>query len=122
LTALGGEIKAEIFEPRYYRGDRLDFFQNSVLDPGVSLTFKDAKGRAERKKISFGRPAAFGDYRVHLLDFYPRQEGAMGSKTISVSIRRDPAAKLYLAGLALFVLGLALYAADFFLKKDKQIS
>ncbi|MDR3204858.1 MAG: hypothetical protein LBV23_08970 [Deltaproteobacteria bacterium] len=121
VNRIKGQIKAEIFEPLYYEGDRLDFFQGRLLDPGIYLTFIDQNGSQCKQKIAYGQPAIFNGWHVYLSDFYPKDKsGGMGSKTVNITLRRDPAAFVYLTGLALFVIGLGLYTADFFYKKTSK--
>jgi hypothetical protein len=122
VARMGGEFTMDVSDPVYYRGGRLPFFDGWALDPGIHLSFRDKEGNVSRKKVAYSVPASFDGWDVRLMDFYPKREGGggMGLNYIKISIRRDPGSKIYLAGLALFVLGLALYVSDLIRKRARR--
>ncbi|MDR1395326.1 MAG: hypothetical protein LBK52_04025, partial [Deltaproteobacteria bacterium] len=110
-----GWLSASVRDPVIYRGDRLAFFQDWYLDPGIWLRFTAPDGQTAEIQTAYSRPARYGGYTFYLNDFYPKNAApaGMGSyKAIQLTIRRDPAAWLYLAGMGVFFLGIILYLAD----------
>ncbi|MDR1920952.1 MAG: hypothetical protein LBS31_04320 [Candidatus Adiutrix sp.] len=119
----GGVIAFLGFDPVYYRGERLDFFRGYMLDPGARLELTGPDGGKREARLAFSRPVRFQGYDIHLIDFYPRKENRAdlsGGGRIKLIMRRDPSSAIYLAGLALFSLGLALYAFDHFSKNRRR--
>jgi hypothetical protein len=113
-----GEVRLEKLNPEVYEGKRLAFFENWYLDPGYDLIHTDPKGKETRKRFAYSRSPSFAGYRFYLYDFYPKRStgGSMGLNYTKISIRKDPSSLVYVGGLALFFLGLLMYAADIFLK------
>lgn len=116
-----GTITFLEYNPIYYRGDRLDFFKDYVLDPGARLQLRDATGRTTEASLAFNRPASFQGYKIYLNEFYPRKDkiGGMGSNYIRLTLRRDQSSIIYLAGLVIFVMGLALYMFEKLARKTR---
>ena len=108
------------YEPVYYRGDRLDFFTNYILDPNAMLELRDVEGRTSVSSLAFNRPVSFQGFKIYLNDFYPRKDRTgMGFNHIKLTLRRDRSSAIYLAGLALFLAGLGLYVYERFNRKVK---
>lgn len=108
------------FDPIYYRGSRLELFNGYVLDPNARLELRDTEGRVTVVSLAYNRPASFQGFKIYLSEFFPRSEKVgMGGKRISLTLRRDQSAAIYLAGLALFVAGLGLYVFERFNRKVK---
>ncbi|MDR1166558.1 MAG: hypothetical protein LBO66_11970 [Deltaproteobacteria bacterium] len=116
-----GEVRLEKTAPVAYRGERLEFFRDWLLDPGYELIFDDGAGYVKRAKLAYSVPARFRGYRFYLYDFYPKREegGSVKLNYVKISIRRDPSAAVYLGGIGLFVGGLLLYAADVCAKRRR---
>jgi cytochrome c biogenesis protein ResB len=114
-----GSLTVRVENPVIYKGRRLAFFEDWFLDPGLELILKKPDGSLAQKHVAYNRPARFGDYNFYLADFYPKNTasaGMGGYKTVKLTIRRDPAAAIYLTGIVIFAAGLALYMADLFRK------
>lgn len=108
------------YDPVYYRGDRLDFFTNYVLDPNAQMELRDADGHTNRASLAFNRPVSFQGFKIYLNDFLPRKEKADSRfNYIRLTLRRDRSSAVYLIGLALFVAGLGLYVYERFRRKVK---
>jgi hypothetical protein len=122
VRQMGGEFTMDIESPKYYHGNRLAFFDTYALDPGIHLSFKDQNGEVSRQKIAYSQPADFNGWKVYLMDFYPKREGGggMGLRYIEINFRKDYSSYVYLFGLFLFVVGIALYSAEFYFKKQTR--
>jgi len=108
------------YEPIVYRGDRLDFFTNYILDPNAMLELRDAGGRTSVASLAFNRPVSFQGFKIYLNDFYPRKDRmGMGFNHIKLTLRQDRSSGIYLAGLALFLAGLGMYVYERFNRKVK---
>jgi len=69
--------------------------------------------------LSCNQPVRFQGYSFHLIDFAPKSLGGMKMKTrIDLNIRKDPGVGLYLAGMALFSLGLFFYVYDWIVYRE----
>lgn len=121
LPGTAARITFESFDPLYYHGNRLGFFDNWVIEPRARLLFTDGDIR-KTAVLTHNRPVRFKDYGIFLKDFSPRKKGGMGLRvSIQMSIRKDPGVRVYLAGMLLFTAGLALYVWEWiFLKKLKK--
>lgn len=107
------------FNPEYYQGGRLAFFDNCVIRPNVRLILAD--GRKERTaSIAYNQPVRFQGYGIFLKRFSPMKKGGMSSRVhIDLRIRKDPGVILYFAGIILFTVGLVMYVLQWFaLKSD----
>jgi hypothetical protein len=120
LSAALGSLSATVENPRLYQGSRLDFFDGWYLDPGFILELTTPDGNSFKSKVKYGQPALLGGYHFYLTDFHPKNSAwrGMGSDYMTLAIRRDRSAFVYLTGLGLFILGLGIYGADFFRKKS----
>ncbi|MDR2140192.1 MAG: hypothetical protein LBR11_00085 [Deltaproteobacteria bacterium] len=108
-----GTLAVSVHDPVVYEGERLSFFQNWYLDPGFRLKLTSPEGQVTYLKVAYNRPAHYGGYNFYLADFYPKSAEPAGSyKMVSLSIRRDPASRIYLAGMAIFAVGLLLWLVD----------
>ena len=108
------------FDPVYYRGSRLSFFDGYILDPRAKLELRDADGLVSTISLAYNRPAGFQGFKMYLSDFFPRSEKVgMSGKIIRLTLRRDPSAAIYLTGLVLFMAGLGLYVFERFNRKVK---
>ncbi|MDR1576885.1 MAG: ABC transporter substrate-binding protein [Deltaproteobacteria bacterium] len=110
-----GTMSARVVNPIVYQGQRLEFFQDWYLDPGLILTFQNPAGQTYQTSVAYNRPAHYGGYNFYLADFYPKSAqpaGLGGYKTIKLTIRRDPAALIYLSGIIIFAVGVGLCLAD----------
>jgi hypothetical protein len=109
------------YEPVYYRGGRLDFFTDYILDPNAMLELRDAEGRKTVASLAFNRPVGFQGFKIYLSNFYPRldRQTSMGLNYIRLTLRQDRSSAVYLAGLALFLAGLGLYVFEGFNRKVK---
>lgn len=108
-----GSISFTGYDPVFYRGQRLDFFTDYILEPNFQLEMRDDSGRVSGGLLSFNRPVTFRGYKIYLRDFIPRHD-KMGKslRSIRVNLRRDRSSVIYLTGLGLFAAGLALYVYD----------
>ncbi|MDR1872069.1 MAG: hypothetical protein LBS60_09180 [Deltaproteobacteria bacterium] len=111
-----GTMSVTIEDPIVYNGTRLEFFDTWFLDPGFVLVFKDQNGTETRAKVAYNKPAHYAGYNFYLADFYPKNAGGgMGSyRTVQLTIRKDPAATIYLVGILIFAFGLILYLLDLY--------
>jgi cytochrome c biogenesis protein ResB len=111
-----GFVSARLEKPKIYAGQRLEFFDQWYLDPGIVLSFKKPSGdQTFEARIAYNQPVRYAGYNFYLADFYPKNAtsaGMGGYKTIKLTIRRDPAANIYIAGIIIFAVGVALYLAD----------
>ena len=100
-------------DPQYYQGDRLPAFQNRVLQPQARLKIVD-KNQQHAAMITFNRPLRFHDFGIFLKDFTPKlKDGGMNRNVrIDLIVRKDPGVRLYLAGILLFTVGLAMYLTE----------
>ncbi len=119
LPGAGDQVILQAFEPVYYHGDRLDFMKDEVIDARAQLLLDDGAARHEAT-LTFTRPVWFGGYSLHLLNFAPKSlNGGMKLKTrIDLHVRKDPGVTLYLAGIALFTMGLLLYLYDWIMPRE----
>lgn len=110
LPGTAARVTFTAFDPVYYRGECLPAFENRVLQPRARLTVIDA-AQPDERILSLNRPVWVKGYGIFLKDFAPRTgEGGMARlPRIDVSIRKDPGVRLYLAGIALFTIGLGVY-------------
>lgn len=113
-----GSVTFEKFEPIYYEGERLGTFDGFVLNPRAKMILK-AEGLPDRVDwLYFSHPVGLSGYKIYMADFRPRRkEGGMGVESLKLIVRYDPSASIYLAGLALFALGLGLYVFDRIFKR-----
>ncbi|MDR1936753.1 MAG: hypothetical protein LBS49_14470 [Candidatus Accumulibacter sp.] len=111
LVLDGGQAAVRFldFTPELLRGSRVDAFDGYVIRPNARLTVERG-GREESALLNFDAPVRVGGVTIHLSDFQPRKPGGgMGMAYIKLIVRRDPSAIVYRFGMAVFVLGLALY-------------
>lgn len=110
------------FDPVYYEGERLPAFKNRVLQPRARLMVTGAMEPDERI-LSLNQPVWVNGYGIFLRDFAPQTRiGGMKRRArIDLSIRKDPGARLYLAGIVLFSFGLGGYLMEWaFFKGSKR--
>jgi cytochrome c biogenesis protein ResB len=121
LPGTQARITFTTFEPDYYRGDKLPAFENRVLHPNAGLRLTDG-GHRQARIISLNRPVRFKGYHIVLKSFSPKKKGgSMGKRVrISLSIRKDPGVRFYLAGVVLFTLGLLLYLFEWMTPKNRK--
>ncbi|WP_419658723.1 hypothetical protein Dvar_75630 [Desulfosarcina variabilis str. Montpellier] len=100
-------------DPLYYKGDRLPAFEDRVLQPRAKLQIMDGD-RQQSAMLTYNRPLRCHGYSMFLKDFNPkRKDGGMNRKVrIDLTIRKDPGVILYLAGIILFTVGMAMYLAE----------
>lgn len=120
LAGTDGRIIFTGFNPVYYQGERLPAYKDRVLRPRPRLRLTDAE-HTRTAVLNCSVPVHFKGYTFFLKDFAPKKKGGMGLRTrIDLSIRKDPGVRLYLAGIVLFTLGLAMYLAErFFVFGDR---
>lgn len=112
LPLQAGTITFTGFSHEIYQGTRLELFQGEVIKPQAALLLQN-KGQTRSATLGFNLPVRLGGYSVHLDNFAPKKPGGMRLKErIDVHIRKDPGVFMYLTGIALFCLGLALYVLD----------
>ena len=101
------------FDPLYYDGGRLPAYENRVLQPRAKLKITQGD-RQQMAILTVNRPLRCHTYRLFLKDFNPkRKDAGMNRKVrIDLTVRKDPGVRLYLAGILLFTVGLALYLAE----------
>lgn len=117
LPGTTGRVTLESFDPVFYTGDRLEFLQDRVIQPRATLRLSD--GESDRTALLTGAgPVRFKGYGLFLKDFSPDRKGGMMTRVrVDLHVRRDPGVPLYLAGIALFSVGLVLYLMDWILPK-----
>jgi len=113
ITVPGTRVRLEFlsFDYQYYEGKRLEFFEDRVLSPEARL--KLSNGVTERTAaISLNRPVRYEGYGVFMKNFAPKKRGRknISRPYVEVSIRKDPGVSFYFTGMALFSLGLVMYA------------
>lgn len=115
------EISLAAFEPEYYQGDRLPSFKNRVLVPKARLQLRDGE-TVHTAQLTASRPVRFKGYVIFLKDFAPKlKEGGMNRRVrVDVTLRKDPGVKLYLAGILLFIAGMAMYLPQWILLKPAK--
>lgn len=118
LPKAASSVTFEGFEPIYYEGERLGTFDGFVLNPRAKMILR-ANGCSDRIDwLYFSHPVSLSGYKIYMADFMPRRKsGGMGVSSLKLIVRYDPSASIYLAGLALFVLGLGLYVFDRLIKR-----
>ncbi len=122
LPGTSGQIRFQVFEPEYYQGERLGFMRNEVIAARARLLLDDGKKQQEAL-LTCNRPVLFQGYSIHLHDFAPKSLGGMKMKTrIDLHLRKDPGVRMYLAGIALFTLGLALYLYEWLINRENTTS
>jgi hypothetical protein len=121
LPGTSAQITFETFDPVYYTGGRLVAFENRVLRPRAHLLLT-RNGAQQRALLGCNRPVRFAGYGIFLKNFTPKKRsGGMARRTrIDVSIRKDPGVPLYLAGMLLFTIGLAIYLVEWMVFKKPQ--
>jgi cytochrome c biogenesis protein ResB len=121
LPGTQAQITFAGFDPIYYRKDQLPAFKNRVLHPNAALLLADGKGRQSRV-LSLNRPVRFKGYLIVLKSFSPKKKGSTMStrERISLSIRKDPGVRFYLAGVVLFTLGLVIYLLEWMVPKRSR--
>jgi hypothetical protein len=111
LALPGGraELHFHDFSPELLHGKRIDAFDGYVIKPNARITVRN--GTSEYAAVlNFNEPIHVDGHGIYLSDFQPRKPGrGMGRNYISLIVRRDPSAIVYQLGMAVFVLGLALY-------------
>ena len=115
-------ITLESFDPEYYEGERLGFFQNRVILPKARLSLDDGH-RKRSAVLTVNRPVRFKGYGIFLKNFSPKvkRQEMIRRPRIDLTIRRDPGVRLSLFGIVLFTAGLAMYLAEWiFFKRGKQ--
>ncbi|WP_310598605.1 hypothetical protein [Desulfobulbus sp.] len=118
LPGTSGQVTLLAFEPEYYRGERLAFWRNEVIAAQARLLLDDGITQQEAL-LSCTRPVRFQGYSLHLRDFAPKSLRGMKMKTrVDLYVRKDPGVGLYLAGIALFTLGLALYIYEWITHRE----
>lgn len=118
LPGTKGQVTFAAFDPVYYQGDRLSFLKNEVITPNARLRLSDGQSSRE-VTLNCNRPVRFQGYSLYLRDFAPKSQGGMNMKTrIDLHIRKDPGVGLYLTGMVLFTLGLALYVYEWIFFKE----
>jgi cytochrome c biogenesis protein ResB len=118
LPGGGGRITFLGAEPTVYRGERMEFFDGYILDPGIRLKLV-SENETREAKLAFNNPIWFEGFDIHLIDFISRRENR-GLKRIKLIIRRDPSSAVYLSGLGLFFVGLLLYGWDTFSRRNAR--
>lgn len=122
LPGTSGQVRLLAFEPEYYRGDRLAFWKDEVITARARLLLDDGTGQREAM-LSCTRPVRFQGYSLHLINFAPKSQGGMKMKTrIDLHVRKDPGVAMYLAGIGLFTLGLALYLYEWIVFRETATS
>lgn len=118
LPGTSGQVTLLAFEPEHYRGTRLAFWRNEVITARARLLLDDGTSKREAM-LSCTRPVRFQGYSLHLRDFAPKSLDGMKMKTrIDLYVRKDPGVALYLAGIVLFTLGLALYLYEWIMYRE----
>ncbi|MDR0576531.1 MAG: hypothetical protein LBI87_03090 [Candidatus Accumulibacter sp.] len=109
LPGAGVTVAFHGFRAEVFRGDRVDAFDGYVIRPNAQMTIGDG-GKEYSAVLNFNEPIRAGGVGIHLNDFQPRRSGGgAGHNYIRLIVRRDPSAVVYRLGMAMFVLGLALY-------------
>ena len=104
------KIKLNKLNIEYYKGKRLDFFQNRAINPEAQILLTDANGITIKKTISVNRPARFKGFSIHLDDFAPKSRtGMQKQKYANLIIHRDPGIHLYFCGMIMFAVGMLMY-------------
>lgn len=100
-------------DPLYYEGNRLPAFENRVLQPQAKLRIIDGN-QQQTAMLNYNRPFRTHGYSMFLKDFTPkRKAGGMNRAVrIDLTVRKDPGVRLYLAGIILFSVGLAVYLVE----------
>ncbi|MCD6184495.1 MAG: cytochrome c biogenesis protein ResB [Deltaproteobacteria bacterium] len=110
IPGTGYKIKLNKLNIEYYKGQRLNFFQDRAINPEAEILLTDANGITVKKTISVNRPARFKGYSIHLEDFAPKSRTSMQKqKYVNLIIHNDPGIHLYFCGMFLFVLGMLMY-------------
>ena len=104
----------------FYSGSRLSFLEGQAMEVNARIEFRDEKGRPlKAAALSVNRPVWFRGMSVHIKSFAPRSKTGMPQRDhVSVIIKRDRGMALYLAGTALFVLGLLMYFHEWIRKRQ----
>jgi len=120
LPGSKARIEFSAYEPQYYSAGRLESFKDRVLKPVARLRLVNG-GHRETAVLGYNRPVWFKGYGIFMKSFAPKSKGGMGMKVrINLSIRKDPGVLLYLAGMAFFTAGMALYVTEWiFFKKGR---
>ena len=123
LPGTTARITYASFDPSFYTGDRLAFFNDWVIEPNIRLTLSDGKS-TRSTTIAFNQPVRFNGYGIFLQDFNPRKKGGMAPRYyIRLCLRKDPGVYFYFAGMLLFTLGLVLYLYPWLmLKRNKGVT
>jgi len=118
LPGTGGQVRMVAFEPDYYRGTRLGFWKDEVITARARLLLDDGTTQREAM-LTCTHPVRFLGYSLHMHDFAPKSQGGMKMKTrIDPQVRKDPGVALYLAGIVLFTVGLALYLYEWIIDRE----
>ena len=107
------QLRLDGVENDFYHGQRLKFYQKRPLSQRVRLTFSEADGRQSAKDLGVNSPIWHAGYSIHLKAYAPDHEGGMKrTPFVNLIIRKDPGIRLFVAGTALFVVGLLAYLAQ----------
>lgn len=118
LPGTKGQVTFTSFAPEYYQGQRLDYFTDHILTPRAHLLLS-SEGSTREAILTATRPVRFQGYTLHMVNFAPKSQGGMNMHTrIDLHIRKDSGVFLYLTGMALFSLGLALYVYEWIVFKE----
>ena len=109
LPGMEAAVAFRGFQPELMRGERVDAFDGFVIRPNAQLEIV-RDGQRSSTVLNFNAPVRVDGYGIYLNDFQPRKPGrGMGYQYIRLIVRHDPSAIVYQFGMALFVLGLAIY-------------
>lgn len=109
LPGTGAALHFHGFAPDVLQGKRVEAFEGYVMRPNAQVTILRG-GQAYPAVLNFNAPIHVDGVGIYLSDFQPRKPGGgMGRAYIGLIVRRDPSAVIYQSGMAVFVLGLALY-------------
>jgi hypothetical protein len=112
LPGTTARITLESFDPLYYRGNRLPFLDNRVIQPRARLRLVDGDTR-KTAVLTDCRPVRFRGCGIFMTDYSPKKKGSTAMRArIDTCVRKDPGVGLYMAGIGLFTAGLILYAGQ----------
>ena len=109
LPGTATTLRFDEYTPELLHGKRVEAFEGYVMRPNAQITLS-VDGVETHAVLNFNTPVRVDGRGVYLSDFQPRKPGGgMGSAYISLIVRHDPSASVYRFGMAVFIVGLALY-------------
>jgi hypothetical protein len=116
----GLEHRVELLDLQLEFDDESEDFQGRLVDARAHLRFCHENGTCELRTIGVNQPTWIHGYSVHLRDFRPKRKKSGMTPYVNLILQENKGLHLFLAGLLVFVLGLALYIGYAFKRLERS--